>query len=686
MNFLQRNPFFRLLLALIVGIVLHQYYQLSYNILLLLAGIAALFIGIGTIIRNSASQFRFRWLFGLGTLLALFTFGHYLCKINDYCSRFESLNTTGTFVATVSSPTVEKPKSYRCEIKLKQVLHNQQWKSTNGNAVLYLQKSEAAKKLLIGDELVVRTEFKSPPGAENPDAFNYANYLNLNGIRATAYLDSVSWHKTAHVPAFSILRLANQVRSYLIAIYAQYGIKDLEFAVLAALTVGYTDDLSPDLRSSYSATGAMHILSVSGLHVGIVYAVIAFALGFLKQNRFQIISKTVLIVLILWSYAFVTGLSPSVIRSALMFSFIAVGTSFNRKSQIFNTIFMSAFLILLYNPNFIYNIGFQLSYSAVLSILIFHPPLVKLFPTQNKPLKFLRDLILVSLAAQVGTVPFTLYYFQQFPNYFILTNLVAIPLSTFVIYGAIALLITSAIPTVASIVAYVLNFLLIALNFCIVQIHHLPHSTSIIALSFTQMTLLTFVIACTTLYFYTKKANLISWSLAAMLSIIVLSAHTIYTTKNTNQLIVYASAKHTHINFIAKGKNYLYSSQPSEALYLAKSYWHKNHIDTAQNAIFQPWFINNYTYFADKRIIIANEKMWKLKSNNLRLNADILIIGDKLKPKIDKLLENYAPNLIVVDKTISTWYTEKIRNTCQQKNIKFYSVAEKGAFILTATE
>jgi len=686
MNFLQRNPFFRLLLALIVGIVLYRYYQLPYSVLLLLVGIATILIGSGYFIRNSATQFRFRWLFGLGTLLTLFTFGHYLCRINDYCSRFESLNTTGTFVATVSSPTVEKPKSYRCEIKLKQVLHNQQWKSTNGNAVVYLAKSEAAKHLLIGDELMVHTQFKSPPGAENPDAFNYASYLNLNGIRATAYLDSASWRKTAHSPAFSILRLANQVRSYLIAIYAKYGIKDLEFAVLAALTVGYTDDLSPDLRSSYSATGAMHILSVSGLHVGIVYAVIAFALSFLKQYRFQLISKTVLIVLFLWSYAFVTGLSPSVIRSALMFSFIAVGTTFNRKSQIFNTIFMSAFLILVYNPNFIYNIGFQLSYSAVLSILIFHPPLVKLFPTHSKVLKPIRDLVLVSLAAQIGTVPFTLFYFQQFPNYFILTNLVAIPLSTLVIYGAIALLATSAIPAVASAVAYVLNFLLIALNFCIVQIHHLPNSTSIIALSFTQMALLTFLIACTTMYFYTKKANLISWSLAAMLSIIIISAHTIYTTKNTNQLIVYASTKHTHINFIAKGKNYLYSSQPSEAEYLAKNYWHKHHIDTVKNASSQKWFMNNYAYFSGKRIIIANEKMWQLKTTSTSLNADILIIGNKLKPKIDKLLENYTPKLIVVDKTISAWYTEKIRSVCKSKSIQFYCVADQGAYILSANE
>ncbi len=188
------------------------------------------------------------------------------------------------------------------------------------------------------------------------------------------------------------------------------------------------------------------------------------------------------------------------------------------------------------------------------------------------------------------------------------------------------------------------------------------------------------------MYFYTKKANLISWSLAAMLSIIIISAHTIYTTKNTNQLIVYASTKHTHINFIAKGKNYLYSSQPSEAEYLATSFWHKHHIDTVQNVSSQKWFMNNYAYFSGKRIIIANEKMWQLKTKSTSLNADILIIGNKLKPKIDKLLENYTPKLIVVDKTISAWYTEKIRSVCKSKSIQFYCVADQGAYILTANE
>ncbi|MBV5342439.1 ComEC/Rec2 family competence protein, partial [bacterium] len=132
------------------------------------------------------------------------------------------------------------------------------------------------------------------------------------------------------------------------------------------------------------------------LHVGIVYVVIAFLLSFLKKNRLQLFLRAALIVIFLWTYAFVTGMSPSVVRSALMFSFVAIGTSLERKSQIYNTVFMSAFLMLLIEPNFIYNIGFQLSYAAVISIVIFQKPFAALLPVRNKILRWLRDLLSVS--------------------------------------------------------------------------------------------------------------------------------------------------------------------------------------------------------------------------------------------------------------------------------------------------
>jgi competence protein ComEC len=276
----------------------------------------------------------------------------------------------------------------------------------------------------------------------------------------------------------------------LLDIFRRFGIAGDEFAVLAALTVGYTDALQPDLRASYSATGAMHILSVSGLHVGIVYVVIAFLLGFLDKSVRKKILKAVLIVSFLWIYAFITGLSPSVVRSTLMFTFVAVGAALERKTHIYNTVFMSAFFMLLVNPDFLFDVGFQLSYAAVLSIVFFQRPFSNLLPVNNKLLRWLRDLLTVSVAAQLGTMPFTLYYFHQFPNYFLLTNLVAIPLSTIVIYLAMLLLLVSFVPYLSVGVAFLLKGSLWLLNYLIVWIENLPHALTMISFDFNQQVLI----------------------------------------------------------------------------------------------------------------------------------------------------------------------------------------------------
>ncbi|MFZ4582372.1 MAG: ComEC/Rec2 family competence protein [Paludibacter sp.] len=686
MNFLQRTPFFRLFIALVAGIVYFRYFEISITVLFVLLFVSVFIVVASYFFKKTENQFRFRWLFGWGVFMFLFVLGYSICFYYDSSATFYPLNQKRTFIVTTKFATQEKPKSYRCEVVLSKVLINNTWEKAQGNAVIYFEKNDNAKHLLINDKLIIRTTFKSPPGKENPGGFDYAAYLKQNGIRATAYVNATDWYKTNDKTQFLIIRKANIARAFLLSIYEKYGIKDYEYAVLAALTVGYTDDLSPDLRASYSATGAMHILSVSGLHVGIVYVVIAFLLSFLKRNRFQLVFRALLIVLFLWSYAFVTGLSPSVIRSAFMFSFVAIGTSLERKSQIYNTVFMSAFIMLLIEPNYLYNIGFQLSYAAVLSIVIFQKPFASLLPVRSKIAGWCRDLLTVSIAAQIGTLPFTLFYFQQFPNYFLLTNLIAIPLSSIIIYLAMALLAISNIPIVASAVAFILKWALWALNFSIVSIYELPYSTSIFTLDFLQMLLFVIAITCTTMYFYTKNATSLILSLLATLFIFIISFLVIYNTSQSDKIIVYASQKHTHINFIEKGENYIYTDNEAELKKIALLYWRQNKIGVAKSINKTNNFRNNYVIFASKKIAIAKKEFWSKKTLTSPLSVDLLIIGNKLKPKAKYLFENIKPKLVIVDKTISAWYTESIRKKCAEKSIAFYSIADNGAYVYSKND
>jgi competence protein ComEC len=468
----------------------------------------------------------------------------------------------------------------------------------------------------------------------------------------------------------------------LLDIYRKFNIKGNEFGVLAALTLGYTDDLQPELMAGYSATGVVHILSVSGMHVGIVYAVMAFLLGFMNKTQGQKVFKGLFIMLFLWGYAFLSGLSLPVIRSALMFSFIAIATCFERKSQIYNTIFMSMLAMLVVNPASLYDVGFQLSYACVLSIIFFKPILDKLYNPTTKPVRYVWTMFAVSLAAQIGTTPFTLYYFQQFPNYFLLTNFIAIPLSSVIIYLAMGLLFVSFVPYLSAVIALLLNGSVWLLNAVIITIQHLPYSVSHISLDIRQSFLILLAIFCLSGYYYSRKYLSLFTGLASLLLACLFSILVNYRTLTTKRIIVYAGQKSTHVSFINRNRNYVSTSDPKEIQRLANAFWQNQKLASPTWLNQNNWFREGFAQYEGNRILILTTDLLKKKTTNKPLELDCLIIGNRIKPRIEQILECVHPRKIVVDRTISKWYTETIRQCCRSRGIGFYSVAEQGAYKL----
>ncbi len=686
MDFLQRTPFFRLLLPLILGIIVYQYVDFQHWGLYAMFFLAIVLMVLPFAIRIPKRQFQFRWLFGCGIFLFLFVLIYFLSGEREKENVFQRLNSKGIYRVELTAAPIEKAKSYLCKVDVIQYFDSTNWVTTRGKAILYLQKDSAASKLLFGDRLMLEAKFSPPERALNPDGFDYAAYLKRQGVGAVCYVPSGSWRMTDRDMGFSIQRQADICRNYLLNIYREFHIEGDEFAVLAALTLGYTDALQPDLRASYSATGAMHILSVSGMHVGVVYVVMAFLLSFLNKNQRQKVLKATLISLFLWGYAFLSGLSPAVVRATLMFSFVAIATCFERKSQIYNTIFMSAFFMLLYNPNFLFDVGFQLSYSAVLSIIFFQPIIGKLYIANNKYSKAVWDLFSVSLAAQLGTMPFTLYYFQQFPNYFLLTNFVAIPLSTIVIYLAMALLMTSFVPYLSAGVAFLLKWSLWLLNFLIVWVQNLPYSLSHVSLDIRQTIVVFLAVFCFSAYFFYKKFSALVVGLSAVLLACVFNLQTNYQTMTSKRMIVFAGQKNTHVNFIDRNQNYVFTTDSVELDRIAKSFWQNQKLEKPHYIRQNEWFSDGVSSFAGSRILLLSNDFLRKQTFSEPLKLDYLIIGRGLKPKIEQVLECLHPRKIIVDKTISDWYRQSIKKACQTRNIAFYSVAEKGAYVLNFTD
>ena len=686
MDFLHRTPFFRLLLPFVIGIVLYQYVELSIWSLLSLFLISLFLVFISFLIRIPKLQFQFRWLFGCGIFLFMFTMAYFLSGEREKENVFDHLHQKGIYRVELTSAPIEKAKSYLCKVNVLQFFDSTSWKPARGKAILYLQKDSAASKLLFGDRLMIETEFKPPEKVQNPDGFDYAAYLKRQGVGATCYISSNKWQVMDHNNAFSIRREADKCQNYLLNVYRKFNIEGDEFAVLAALTLGYTDDLQPDLRASYSATGTVHILSVSGMHVAVIYVAIGFLLGFLDKKQWQKILKAILIMSFLWGYAFLTGMSAAVIRATIMFSFVVFANCLDRKSQIYNTIFMSALAMLFYNPNFLYDIGFQLSYAAVLSIIFFQPIVNKLYNPTNKFSKIVWETFSVSIAAQLGTTPFTLYYFQQFPNYFLITNFVAIPLSSLIIYLAIGLLFVSFIPYLSVAVGFLLKWSLLLLNFFIVWIQNLPYSVSHISLDIKQSTMFFVTIFCISGYYYTKKYPPLFIGLFSLLVTCLFNLQTNYQTLISKRMIVFAGQKNTHVNFINRNQNYVFSTDTVEAKRIAKSFWQNQKLVNPQFLHMNNWFSDGFASFEGSRILILTQNFLNKKTTSKPLEIDYLIIGKGLKPKIDQILENIHPQKVIVDKSISTWYTENIKQACKKRKIDFYSVAEKGAFIMNFSD
>jgi len=686
MDFLQRTPFFRLLLPLILGIIVYQYVDFQQWGLYAMFFLSIILLVLPFVIRIPKRQFQFRWLFGCGIFLFLFVLVYFLSGEREKENVFQRLNSKGIYRVELSAAPIEKAKLYLCKVDVIQYFESTGWVTTRGKAILYLQKDSAASQLLFGDRLMLEAKFSPPERALNPDGFDYAAYLKRQGVGAVCYVRSGSWRMTDTDLAFSIQRQADICRNYLLNIYREFHIEGDEFAVLAALTLGYTDALQPDLRASYSATGAMHILSVSGMHVGVVYVVMAFLLSFLNKNQRQKVIKTIFISLFLWGYAFLSGLSPAVVRATLMFSFVAVATCFEQKSQIYNTIFMSAFFMLLYNPNFLFDVGFQLSYSAVLSIIFFQPIIGKLYIANNKYSKAVWDLFSVSLAAQLGTMPFTLYYFQQFPNYFLLTNFVAIPLSTIVIYLAMALLMTSFVPYLSVVVVFFLKWSLWLLNFLIVWVQNLPYSLSHISLDIRQTIVVFFALFCFSAYFFYKKISTLIVGLSAVLLACTFNLQTNYQTMTSKRMIVFAEQKNTHVNFIDRNRNYVFTTDSVEIERIAKAFWQNQKLEKPHYIHQNEWFSDGVSSFEGSRILILSNDFLRKQTFSEPLKLDYLIIGRGLKPKIEQVLECLHPRKIIVDKTISDWYRQSIKRACQTRNIAFYSVAEEGAYMLNFTD
>jgi len=697
MNFLLRTPFFRLLLALIAGIVTCGYFRLFDLTILLLAVPAFLSVFLSFWVKNVQWAHRLRWGFGAGVVVLMYLAGYALAARQEHQLQFNFSGKSQLYrLELVERPEV-KARSVLCVAETRLVdgglskmdhpagkptaIETSAGASASMNSlaktIVYLQKDSLALLLQRGDILLARLRFQAPATVQNPEGFDYAAFLRRKGIAATAYSDSLNWRKLSHLEKPGLRHWAEKARDQLLAVYRKLNLAPDEFAVLAALTLGYKEELDPEIMLHYSASGAMHILSVSGLHVGVIFLIVNSLVSMLFRKPSTILPKTACIILALWLYAFITGLSPSVIRASAMFSMVTLGKALGRQAQIYNTISSTAFILLLLNPSYLWDVGFQLSYTAVLGIVYFQPQLSPLLAVSNKALKWLWDLTSVSLAAQLGTLPLALFYFNQFPNYFLLTNYIAIPLSTFVIYAAVSYLVLSFVPVAGGVVGWGLTQLLWLLNKSIAAIHALPGSVTQVYAGNVELLLMTILLCCWVGYAELKKYYFIAVALAAVLVFPVKQIVIEVLGNQRSELVVYSDRKASHVQLNAGRREFVITSDSAAFVKVAGKYRLK------QRLINEQFVVDSASLFKvldGKRFAFINDKTYCRKKATFPLKLDYLIISTLKGYTPKELLSCFEPRICIAGSSVSDYSTARLQEECKARGITFYSLRRSGAY------
>jgi competence protein ComEC len=689
-------PILRLVVPLIVGIL---YYLIvpQWAPPLISSLIMLLIVAFLAWPRQYLFPYKYRYFSGFFIYFTLFVFGITLTKYHNDTLHKEyfghHLSDAKYIQATVSELPEEKTKSIKLIISVDELGTEIGHKKTEGLAVLYLQKDSLAKTVVYGDVLFFENVLKEIQQPQNPDEFNYKAYLEKSGVLYQAYLRSGRWQIASVKRAQPIKLWSLQIREYLLSQLQRHHIENAEFSVTAAMLLGVRSYLSPDLRAAFSGAGAMHILCVSGLHVGIIFMLLNIILGFMDKVKHGRLIRSIIILLSIWAYAIITGLSPSVVRAATMFSFISIGQNLGRHVNIYNSLAASAFVLLLVNPYLILDLGFQLSYSAVIAIVALQKPIQDLWTPRWSWLFKAWQLTTVSIAAQIGTAPLALYYFHSFPNYFLLTNLVVIPAAFVIFLSGITVIAFSWAGVLADYFAWLLSKMVFLLNSFIIFVEQLPMAVSRdIYINSVQLLILILLSIALSIMLIHKKSKLIFVNLSLIVLFLVTD---IYQRKIPDQFIVYQTGKYDYISFIHRGIEYALTDAdvleyPELVDYQVKEHdirmhIHKRIIKDIQN----PSIIDSKELYRNKqfvsfdslRIAIITPE-WSQDRYAGKIDVDYLVFSGNPEVKMEEVLQTYACNQIIIAPSNAPWNVKKWEKAIEKSNIPIYMVKKEGAFVL----
>ncbi|HVM86560.1 MAG TPA: ComEC/Rec2 family competence protein [Puia sp.] len=684
-------PFLRLIIPFMLGITAQWYLQPPINVSIITFWSFAILYTLFQFSKNFI-LFRLYWLNGIFMNTFLLLLGSSLTYYTDLSHHPDHITryykTGDVVMATLLEPLSEKEKIFKALASVDYVESNDSLHPVKSSILLYFKKDSSLLQLSYGSQIAFNKPLQGIKNSGNPGAFDYERYCAFQGIYYQAFLKPDEFEIMKEKNENAITKFLFIAQEKTVSIFQKYipGNKEKGFA--EALLIGYKDDLDKNLVQSYTNTGVVHIIAISGMQLALIYGLLVVIFKPFSKFRFIKFLRPVTIISILWLFSLMSGASASVLRAAVMLTCIVIGESFSKKTSIYNNLAASAFLLLCYNPFWLWDVGFQLSYSAVLSIVIFMKPIYNLIYIQNKILDFAWQLTAVTLSAQILTTPISIFHFHQFPNYFLFTNLIAVPLSSIILFGELFLCAVSFIPVVAKSLGFSLYKLIWLLNSFIERTETLPVSLwDNLQITFLQLIAIYAFIISISHWLMMKKKKYLPTGLIALLAFTGLRSYSFWQASTQKKMIVYNVPQHQAIDFIS-GRNYFFKGdsileedgflrsfhlKPSRTMHRISETDSLNDLDHGYH-IFQ---------FGNKRILILDQDILFAASQS-KMKADVIIISKNPSLKISNLADAFDCKRWVFDASNSNYKVAKWKKECEQLGLFCYDVVDKGAFVMNA--
>ncbi len=665
----------KLLAYLITGILLSFFYTFPTQYILLIS----VFLLIVLFFLDQFYKTKKTVWFGVVSFTLMILIGiltvnfHNPRNYKTHYTKYLNLDSLSTDIISFKVSEKLKPSAFHDKYIGKIITINN--KSVTGKFLINIAKDSTKTKLQVGDMFITSETLNSIPQPKNPYQFDYKSYLERQYIYHQIYCDHTSLFKTKN-QSISIFYFAATIRETINEKLKQFNFEKDELAIINALLLGERKEIDATIYQNYINAGVVHILAVSGLHVGIVLLILNFILKPVEYLKHGKLIKTIVILLLLWSFAIIAGLSASVTRAVTMFSILAIAINWKRPTNIYNTLAISMFILLLIKPLYIFDVGFQLSYVAVFAIVWIQPLLYNLWKPRLKLVDFFWNIFTVTTAAQIGVLPISLYYFHQFPGLFFISNLVIIPFLGIILSLGFIVIILAACNMLPQFIADFYGVIISFLNDFIDWVAQ-QEQFLIKDISFKLLLLFPIYLLLIAVIRFCKTVNY-PRLVFVLISILILQVSLIFIKydSSSEEIVIFNKSRHTVIGKEFNKQLTIYHNLDSLKVVednSIKNYKVARFIKSInEDSIKDFYVIKNKTLFVIDSLSAYNVKTVK---------PDYILLRNSPKVNLKRLIDSLNPKLIIADASNFKSYVARWKTTCKKEKLPFHSTYEKGAYI-----